>query len=65
MSLTPNKIKNEKVNFVCHRCQRIYYQADVADFNEDTKRTERQAYEYKKHYHSCKKKAKRGGRKKK
>lgn len=62
--LTPNKIKDNKVNFVCHRCQRVYYQAEVDDFNESPKRTERQAYEYKKHYHSCKGRKINAGRKK-
>jgi len=53
-----NKIKDDKVNFVCPWCQKIYYQADHEDFNQDPHKVTTEARMYKKHYHSCKPKGK-------
>lgn len=47
------QLDSNKVSFVCKYCQRIYYQEDIKDFEEDPKRHEkraRYAYEYN---HSC------------
>lgn len=55
MNLTKN-IDPTKVNFVCPRCQRIYYQADIEDFNENSRKVTADAKRYKSHYHSCKRK---------
>ena len=47
------QLDDSKVSFVCKYCQRIYYQEDIGDFEEDPKRHEkraRYAYEYN---HSC------------
>ena len=48
-------IDPDKVNFVCPRCQQIYYQADHEDFNSNPKAVTKDARRYKGHYHSCKK----------
>lgn len=45
-----------EVNFVCPRCQRVYYRADMDQFNDDRQTCVRDAKVYKKHYHSCKRK---------
>jgi len=65
MNLSKN-IREDKVNFVCPRCQKIYYQADHDDFNKDQRGVTKDARRYKSHYHSCKgtkgRKVKRGGK---
>jgi hypothetical protein len=48
------KIDDSKANFVCPRCQRIYYQIDKATFDANPAKGTREAYEYKKYYHNCK-----------
>ena len=52
--MNPNVINMKKVNFVCPRCQKVYYQADHDDFDEDRKGSVRAANAYRKYYHSCK-----------
>jgi hypothetical protein len=45
-----------KVNFVCPRCQRIYYQTSFEAFNKSPKAVTADARRYKAHYHSCNRK---------
>ncbi len=59
-------LSDTKVNFVCPRCQQIYYQEDKGTFNSDPKKVAREAKVYKGHYHSCRKRknnSRKGGKK--
>lgn len=46
-------LDSAKVSFVCPRCQRIYYQSAMDDYNSNPGKVVKEARVYKRHYHSC------------
>jgi len=55
-------IKEDSANFICPRCQGIYYQMPMEDFNDSPAKAEKTAREFKKYYHKCGKKRKGGAK---
>ncbi len=48
-----NYLLDGYVNFVCHKCQQVYYQIPLEEYEMNAGKTTRDARKYKQYYHKC------------